>query len=68
MLYTGIARDVEARFLVHKGGKGAKFTRANRPIKIVHREEFSSRSEALRREAAIKKMTKAEKEKLFRSS
>ncbi|MBI2448471.1 GIY-YIG nuclease family protein [Candidatus Microgenomates bacterium] len=63
--YTGIARDVAERFRLHQEGEGAKYTQRNKPLKIVYTEKFSSRSEALRREAEIKKMKKAQKEKLI---
>jgi putative endonuclease len=65
-LYTGIAVDVEARFELHKSGKGAKYTQRNKPEKIVYKKRFKTRSEALIREAEIKKLTKLEKEKLCR--
>lgn len=60
-LYTGIARDAQARFRVHVHGKGARFTRANKPVKIVHLEKKKTRSAALKREYAIKQMDRAEK-------
>ncbi len=63
-LYTGIAKDVEARFASHASGRGAAYTRLRRPLAIVHREEGLSRSAALIREAAIKRLSKAMKEKL----
>ncbi|PIR42109.1 MAG: hypothetical protein COV30_00200 [Candidatus Yanofskybacteria bacterium CG10_big_fil_rev_8_21_14_0_10_37_15] len=52
--YTGIAKDVERRFLEHKAGKGARYTRARRVVKILHTEKFNDKSQALRREAQIK--------------
>jgi putative endonuclease len=67
MLYTGIAKNPSDRFLLHLGGKGAKYTRINKPIKIVHLEKYDSRSDALKREAIIKKMSKKQKENLFLS-
>lgn len=60
-LYTGIAVDVEKRFDLHKNGKGAKYTQRNKPIKIVYKKRFKTRSEASVREAEIKKMTKEQK-------
>ena len=66
-LYTGIAKNPDERFAQHLSGKGAKFTRINKPIKIVHLEKCDSRSEALKREAAIKRMSKKQKENLFLS-
>lgn len=63
-LYTGIACDPEARFELHKEGKGAKYTQYNKPIKIVYTEKFKTRSEALKREAEIKKFSRSQKDDL----
>lgn len=63
-LYTGIATDVERRFVEHKSGRGAKYTRSHPPLAVVYREECADKSAALRREAAIKKLPRAEKQKL----
>jgi putative endonuclease len=54
--YAGIATDVAARFAAHSSGKGAKFTRANRPVRVLGARAFASRSEALKAEAALKKL------------
>jgi putative endonuclease len=59
--YAGIATDVEARFAVHSRGKGAKFTRSNRPVRVLGARAFLSKSEALKAEAALKKLTREEK-------
>ena len=67
-LYTGIAKNPEERFELHKKGKGAKYTRSNKPIKIVYTEKFETRSEALKREAEIKKLTKQGKENLIQAN
>jgi putative endonuclease len=64
-LYTGIARDVAARIAAHNAGKGASYTRARRPVELVHREPASDRGAALRREAAIKRLPPAGKRRLF---
>ena len=66
-LYTGIATDVERRFSEHVAGgkKGAKYLRGRRPLKLVFRQKIGSRSQALKTEAAVKKMPKAEKEKMI---
>jgi putative endonuclease len=66
--YTGIATDVERRFVEHlcDPSKGAKFFRSDRPIVVVYCEEFSNRSEASKREAAIKKLSRIGKEKLVK--
>lgn len=60
-LYTGCARDVAKRLAVHQSGKGAKYTRSRLPVELVYQEPAESRSAALRREAAIKKLTRAQK-------
>ena len=69
-LYTGIARDVERRLAEHNGSDrlGARYTRARRPVSLVYREPCRSRSEAARREAAIKRLSKAAKEALVAGS
>lgn len=65
-LYTGITTDVERRFEEHKSGspKGAKFFRSDKPDIIVRTEKHEDRSSASKREAEVKKMTRAEKLKL----
>lgn len=65
--YTGIATDVEARFALHKAGKGARYTRARGVKKILYTESGLTRSEALKREAAIKRLSRDEKQVLVRS-
>lgn len=60
-LYTGVAVDVEKRAAAHNAGKGAKYTRARLPVEVIHSEECAGRSEALKREAQIKKLSRAEK-------
>jgi putative endonuclease len=60
-LYTGIARDVQARFAAHRAGTASRYTRAHPPKRIVYTEPAHSRSAALIREAAIKRLTKAKK-------
>lgn len=65
-LYTGITTDLERRFEEHKSGvKGAKFTKANPPKKIVYTESFKNRSLASKQEWAIKKLSRKEKENLI---
>ena len=74
-LYTGIATDIERRFSEHlacyektplsKAKKGAKYFRRYKPVDIVYRESFDSRSEASQREYAIKQLSSAEKRKLL---
>ncbi len=65
-LYTGIARDVTRRVAEHNEGRGAaKYTRARRPVTLVYVETAASRADALRREAAIKKLSRKEKLRLL---
>lgn len=66
-LYTGIAKNIDLRFASHSSGRGAAYTRTRRPLTIVYREVGLSRSEALVREAKIKRLSKAEKEKMVGS-
>ena len=56
--------DLEKRFATHVSGKGAKYTKSHKPLRIIHQEVFPTRSEASKRELVIKKLTKTEKEKL----
>jgi len=60
-LYTGISTDVAARVAVHNGGRGARYTRARRPVELLYVERKRSRSTALRREAAIKNLSRRQK-------
>ena len=64
-LYTGITTDVEKRLEAHRSGKGAKYTRGRAPLELVYREACGSHSDALKREAAVKRMRRTEKETLF---
>lgn len=60
-LYTGITNDLEARIVKHESGKGAKYTRSRGPFELIYKEELKNRSEATKRETAIKSLSKAEK-------
>lgn len=64
-LYCGITNDVEKRFKVHNSGRGAKYTRSRLPVRVVYKEEVSDKSAALKREYAIKKLSKVQKEKMI---
>lgn len=66
--YTGVAADVEKRVALHNAGQGAKYTRGRGPVQPVYRELCSDRSAALRREAAIKKLTRSQKLQLIQSA
>lgn len=63
-LYCGIALDVEARLKQHQEGKGAKYTRGRGPLEVVYRQDSGTKAEALRRERAIKRMSRTAKLKL----
>jgi putative endonuclease len=65
--YCGYTTDLAHRVAEHNAGKtAAKYTRARRPVKLLYSEEFPTKSQALRREIQIKKLTRKEKEKLIR--
>lgn len=66
-LYCGYTDDVEKRFQQHLEGKGAKYTKANKPTQIVYTKEFETKSEALKEEYRIKhKLTREQKLKLIK--
>jgi putative endonuclease len=60
-LYTGWTTDVTARIAAHNEGTGAKYTKGRGPVTLLYTETFESKSEALRRELAIKKLSRSEK-------
>lgn len=64
--YTGWTNNLEKRLQDHNAGKGAKYTKARRPVLLAYYETFTTKEEAMRREYAIKQMTRAEKEKLIK--
>lgn len=64
-LYTGYAVDVEKRVVTHNTGQGAKYTRARLPVVLAYTETFETKSDALKREYAIKQLTRAKKEQLI---
>ena len=69
-LYTGITRDLNRRLDEHNHNDrlASAYTRARRPLKLVYQEPCIDRSNATKREAAIRKMTKAEKENLIKKA
>ena len=64
-LYTGSTNNLQKRFLSHKNGKGGRYTRSHKPIKLIYSEELSSKSEALKREIEIKSLSRQKKIKTF---
>lgn len=67
-LYTGSTDDFARRFAAHSSGRGAKYTRGRGPLVPVYREDCADRSAALRREAAVKRLTRAQKLRLIRGA
>ncbi len=64
-LYTGWTNNLEKRLKDHNDGKGAKYTKSRRPVELVYYEEFECKEEAMRREYAIKQLTRKQKERLM---
>ena len=64
-LYTGWTTDLERRLQAHNSGQGAKYTRGRRPVTVVYHEEQPTRSVAQRREAAIRRLSRADKLKMI---
>lgn len=60
-LYTGYTTNIKRRIRTHNAGKGAKYTRARRPVKLIYEEAFASKSEALKAEYAFKQKTRQAK-------
>ena len=63
--YTGITTDVERRLEEHRQGRGAKYTRGRGPLELAYQEKCGTHSEALKREYAVKRLTREEKEDLI---
>ncbi|MDX8390563.1 MAG: GIY-YIG nuclease family protein [Mariprofundaceae bacterium] len=63
-LYTGITTDIDRRLLEHKTGKGSKYLRGKSPLTLVFSQAIGDRSQALKTELAVKKLSKSNKEKL----
>ena len=68
-LYCGYTNDVEKRFQMHLTGKGAKYTKSHKPVKILWQKEFDTKSQALKEEYRIKnKLSRAQKLALISST
>ncbi|WP_408955272.1 GIY-YIG nuclease family protein [Natroniella sp. ANB-PHB2] len=65
-LYTGYTTDVKRRIKEHNQGRGAKYTRGRGPVRLCHTEEYTTRSQAQRREYVIKQLTRQQKLKLIK--
>lgn len=66
-LYTGWTTDLEKRIKAHNEGKGAKYTKSRAPVKLVYYEQYETKQEALKREYAIKQLTRKEKLALIKA-
>jgi putative endonuclease len=66
-LYTGITNSLTHRIKSHNSGNGGRFTKYRTPVKLHYSEDYPTKSEALKREAAIKRLTRAEKIELISS-
>ena len=64
--YTGYTNDITRRLKAHNKKKGAKYTKPRTPVKLVYLEESKTKQEAMQREAAIKKLTRAQKIELIK--
>lgn len=64
-LYTGITNDLPKRLNTHAAGKASRYTRSRLPVTLVYTEPQPSRSASLKREAAIKKLTRPQKDRLI---
>ena len=64
-LYSGYAANLDERIRTHNAGRGAKYTRARRPVALAYYESFEDKQDAMRREYAFKQLTRAQKEALI---
>lgn len=64
--YTGWTNDLTRRMEAHNQGRGAKYTKARRPVTLIYYEIFETKEEAMKREYAIKRLSRKEKEELIR--
>ena len=63
--YTGYTTDVKRRIAVHNSGKGAKYTRARLPVKLIYAEGFTSKAEAMSAETLLKRKKRPQKEQFL---
>ena len=64
--YPGWTNDLTRRMEAHNQGRGAKYTKARRPVTLIYYETFETKEEAMKREYAIKRLSRKEKEELIR--
>ncbi len=66
-LYTGWTEHLDRRVKAHNAGRGARYTRGRRPVRLVYWETHPSRNAAQRREAALRRLSRAQKQRLIHS-
>lgn len=64
--YTGYTNNIKKRLAAHNTGKGAKYTKSRRPVRLIYQEAFEHKTDALKREYAIKQLSRSEKAALIR--
>jgi putative endonuclease len=64
-LYTGVTNNLQKRWKKHVAGTGAKYLRANKPVKVVYKEQAKDKSSAMRRECVVKRMSRKQKLELL---
>ena len=67
-LYTGWTNDLSKRMKAHNAGRGAKYTKSRRPVKLCYWEAFDTTQEAMSREAQVKRLTRAQKLELIQKN
>ena len=67
-LYVGYTTDVERRLEAHNAGRGARYTRGRRPVKLVYLEEWPTESAARKREVALRRLRRAQKLQLIKGA
>ncbi len=67
-LYCGYTNDIATRVTKHNAGKASKYTRSRLPVRLVHKEKFSTQREAMQREAFIKKLSRKKKLELVKGN
>ena len=66
-LYTGWTNDIDKRLKAHNDGKSEKYNKSRRPVELIYYEKYETKEEAMKREYAIKHMTRRAKEELLRN-
>lgn len=66
-LYTGWTNDLDRRLKAHNEGKASKYTRSRLPVRLIYSEEYQTKREAMKRESAIKRLSRQEKLKLIQN-